>query len=122
MDVLLRMSPMNRACLESNLESNHDVLFASGITPCWAAISAFFWLFFATAYTKPAKNPTPTADTDPNVTGSPKKIIPDAATGSLFNAPTMLPHDVKQGNTRSGGGHEPVCSGACCSDTPGSGI
>lgn len=54
------------------------------------ADSAFFWLFFATAYTTPAKKPTETADTEPNVTGSPKKIMPDAATGSLFNAPTML--------------------------------
>lgn len=30
------------------------------------------------------------ADTDPNVTASPKKIMPDAATGSLFSAPTIL--------------------------------
>jgi hypothetical protein len=54
------------------------------------ALSAFAWLFLATAYTIPAKNPQPTAETDPSVTGSPKKIMPDAAMGSLFNAPTML--------------------------------
>ena len=54
------------------------------------AISALFWLFFATAYTSPAKNPTLTADTDPTVTGSSKKSIPDAAIGNLFRAPTML--------------------------------
>ena len=57
---------------------------------CARALSAFFWVFFATAYTTPAKKPTVTALTEPNVTGSPKKIMPDAATGSLFNAPTML--------------------------------
>ncbi len=86
---------MNLACIYNSPYQYHDYLFANGITPCCcAATSAFFWLFFATAYTKPAKNPTLTADTDPNVTASPKKIIPDAATGSLFNAPTMLKHSV----------------------------
>lgn len=55
-----------------------------------SACFTFFWLFFATAYNRPAKNPTPTADTDPKVIGSPKKSIPDAATGSLFKAPTIL--------------------------------
>lgn len=38
----------------------------------------------------PARNPTPIADTDPIVIVSPKNSIPDAATGSLFNAPTIL--------------------------------
>ena len=52
--------------------------------------SPFFWLFFATAYSTPAKKPTPMADTLPTVTASPKNSIPDAATGSLFSAPTML--------------------------------
>jgi hypothetical protein len=55
-----------------------------------AMLFAFAWLFFATAYTTPAKKPTPTADTDPAVTGSPKNIMPEAATGNLFRAPTML--------------------------------
>lgn len=54
------------------------------------ALSAFDWLFLATAYTIPAKKPVPMAETDPVVTGSPKKTIPDAAIGSLFNAPTIL--------------------------------
>lgn len=53
-------------------------------------LSAFFWLFFATAYTTPARKPTAIAETDPRVTASPKKIIPDAATGSLLSAPTIL--------------------------------
>ena len=56
----------------------------------FAALSAFFWLFFAIAYRTPAKKPTVTADTDPKVIGSPKKIMPDAATGNLFSAPVML--------------------------------
>lgn len=58
--------------------------------------SLFFWLFFAIAYSTPAKNPTPTDDTEPAVTGSPKKIIPDAATGSLFKAPTILDYGHKR--------------------------
>lgn len=66
------------------------VFLVIGIIPAWAADSAFFWLLLATAYTKPAKKPTLTAETDPRVTASPKKIMPEAATGSLFNAPTML--------------------------------
>lgn len=53
-------------------------------------LSNFFWLFLATAYMTPAKNPTPIAETDPIVIASPKNNIPDAATGSLFSAPTML--------------------------------
>jgi len=56
----------------------------------FVAPSVFFWLFFAIAYKIPAKNPTDTAETDPNVTGSPKKIMPEAATGSLLSAPVML--------------------------------
>jgi hypothetical protein len=52
--------------------------------------SAFFWLLFAIAYRIPAKKPTDTADTDPKVTASPKKIMPDAATGNLLSAPVML--------------------------------
>jgi hypothetical protein len=56
----------------------------------FVAPSAFFWLFFATAYKTPAKKPIDTAETDPNVTGSPKKIMPDAATGNLLRAPVML--------------------------------
>ena len=47
-------------------------------------------MFFAIAYKTPAKKPTDTAETDPNVTASPKKIMPDAATGSLLSAPVML--------------------------------
>jgi hypothetical protein len=43
----------------------------------------------------PAKNPTPMADIEPNDTASPKNIIPDAATGSLFKAPTILPRRKK---------------------------
>ncbi|KAI3619681.1 gdp-mannose transporter [Moniliophthora roreri] len=35
------------------------------------------------AYSTPAKNPTATADTEPRVTGSPKNIIPDAATDNI---------------------------------------
>lgn len=42
------------------------------------------------AYTTPAKKPTEMAETEPNVTASPKNIIPEAATGNLFSAPTML--------------------------------
>lgn len=61
-----------------------------GRTLFCAADSVFFWLFFATAYITPAKKPTEMADTEPSVTASPKKIMPDAATGSLFRAPTML--------------------------------
>ena len=53
-------------------------------------VSAFFWFIFATAYSIPEKKPTPIADTEPVVTGSPKNIIPEAATGSLFSAPTIL--------------------------------
>lgn len=53
-------------------------------------LSAFFWLFLATAYTIPAKNPSPIADTDPKVTTSPKNNMPDAATGNLLSAPTIL--------------------------------
>jgi hypothetical protein len=69
----------------------YEFLFAKGmIASACARLSAFFWLLFATAYSNPAKNPTPIADTDPNVTASPKNISPDAATGSLFKAPTML--------------------------------
>jgi hypothetical protein len=71
-----------------------DVLhlrFVMGITVSpFRALSALAWLFLATAYTIPAKNPNNTADTDPKLTGSPKKTIPDAATGSLFSAPTIL--------------------------------
>ncbi|CAG8532459.1 4217_t:CDS:2 [Acaulospora colombiana] len=58
------------------------------------ARSALAWLFFATAYTIPAKKPNSTAVTEPKLTGSPKKTIPDAATGSLFSAPTILPENV----------------------------
>jgi len=61
----------------------------------WVRLSAFFWLFFATAYTTPAKNPKPMADTDPSVTISPKNIIPDAATGNLLSAPTILRYGVR---------------------------
>lgn len=53
-------------------------------------LSNLFWLFFAIAYTTPAENPAPIAETDPIVMASPKNSIPDAATGSLFNAPTIL--------------------------------
>lgn len=53
-------------------------------------LSALAWLFLAMAYTSPAINPMVTAETEEKFTGSPKKIMPDAATGSLFNAPTML--------------------------------
>lgn len=60
------------------------------ITSGFVALSAFFWLIFAIAYKTPAKKPTPTAETDPKVTGSPKNIIPDAATGNLLSAPVML--------------------------------
>ena len=69
----------------------HVLLFAIGRT-LWPCIrdSIFFWLFLATAYRMPAKKPTPIAETEPGVMESPKKSIPDAATGSLFNAPTML--------------------------------
>lgn len=70
------------------------------LSGAFAAASAFFWLFFATAYTIPAKNPTETAETDPKDTGSPKKIIPEAATGSLFSAPTILYHVRKHPNKR----------------------
>ena len=56
----------------------------------FAMTSAFFWLFFAIAYRTPAKKPTDTAETDPKVTASPKKIIPDAATGNLLSAPVIL--------------------------------
>lgn len=37
---------------------------------------------------RPAKNPTRTEVTDEKLTGSPKKIMPDAAIGSLLSAPT----------------------------------
>jgi hypothetical protein len=67
--------------------------FARGImVSACIRLSAFFWLFFATAYTSPAKKPIPIAETEPNVTASPKNNIPEAATGSLFSAPTMLQH------------------------------
>jgi hypothetical protein len=56
----------------------------------FAVLSVFFRLFFAIAYKIPAKKPTVIAVTDPSVTGSPKKIMPDAATGNLLSAPVML--------------------------------
>jgi len=71
--------------------SHHGLRFASGmIASACIRDSIFFWLFFAMAYTTPAKKPTLTADTEPVVTGSPKNNIPEAATGSLFKAPTIL--------------------------------
>lgn len=71
--------------------TNHALRLDMGITASpFLALSALDWLFFATAYTIPAKKPVVMADTDPTVTGSPKNTIPEAATGSLFKAPTML--------------------------------
>ena len=70
---------------------------AKGSTVFASFRRSIFWLFFATEYIKPAKKPTETADTEPGVTGSPKKIIPEAATGNLFKAPTMLRFDINQG-------------------------
>lgn len=46
-------------------------------------------LTFAQAKTIPLMNPRAMADTLPRVTGSPKKISPLTAMGSLFNAPTI---------------------------------
>lgn len=82
--------PRQSAAAGERRPQRRHVFRVIGMIAGWLALSAFFWLFFATAYTNPAKKPIETADTDPNVIGSPKKIMPDAATGSLFNAPTML--------------------------------
>jgi len=54
------------------------------------SFSCFFCSCFAIAYTIPAANPIITAVTEKNVTGASKKIIPEMATGSLFNAPAIL--------------------------------
>jgi len=48
-----------------------------------------FCLTLARAYTMPLMKPTTIAETLGNVTGASKKIRPDRAMGSLFNAPTM---------------------------------
>lgn len=57
-----------------------------GRTP---VLGAVFCLTFARAYTTPLTNPTPIAETLGNVTGASKKMRPESAIGSLFNAPTM---------------------------------
>lgn len=83
----------------NSMYSIYGFRFASGIMASACILpSVFFWLFFATAYTIPAKKPTPTAETDPNVTASPKNNIPEAATGNLFKAPTMLRLHVRRFN------------------------
>ena len=104
----------------NSINSIYGFRFANGIMAS-ACIrpSVFFWLFFATAYTIPAKKPTPTAEIDPNVTGSPKNNIPEAATGSLFKAPTMLSLHVKRFNySEFKRDSLPVCRTACRANTP----
>lgn len=86
----LQGKPIKCPCRESADKDHVLSLFIGRIASACCRASIFFWLFFATAYRTPAKNPTPTPETDPNVTASPKNSIPEAATGSLFKAPTML--------------------------------
>ena len=54
------------------------------------AFSTLAWLVLAMAYTMPAMPPTPMAETLPMLAGSPKKRIPEAATGSLLSARVRL--------------------------------